>query len=129
MRKEILRRVFLGELKQNLDTVGALYRLSKRAAHASEDDKKAALGFIRNGTSEISNELHRRYYESQRILIDELDPARKLFNFYERVSRANQFSSELDFETATANLGLGVTTGTEILATQAVTYIAPLSDF
>jgi hypothetical protein len=125
MRKTVERQVLFGEFKENLNKIDAVSRMAKRAENGSEDNHAACLSYIRSTTSEISTDLLRSCYESQRAILDEMDPARKLGSFYARIEQAKEASYKLDFHMANVYLSLATAEGKEIIKNHAIEYLAP----
>jgi hypothetical protein len=117
-----LEEQLLSELKVNLNQVGASLRLILRAEEGTEDDEGAALSFIREILSLVSDDRYRFHFEGQKAMVYEIDAEKQLAAFYIEVGSARAYAHQLNVGMTRVFLRAAANRGREFLKNRGVEY-------
>jgi hypothetical protein len=85
------------ELKENLDQVETLKKMTDRASEGTRDDRGMTLSFARDILPKISSDRYVYNFDNQKALVYEVAPQRQLGGFYNSVVAALDAAGKLDY--------------------------------
>jgi hypothetical protein len=92
-----LNSQLIPELKENLDQVETVRRMTGRASEGGLDHRQSALGFARDILRSVTNDRYLSNFEEQKALVYEVDPKKTLSGFYRSVANALDAPNNFDF--------------------------------
>jgi hypothetical protein len=122
-----LRGLLIPELKENLNQVETLRRMTDRASEGGKDDRAMTLSLARDILRNVSNDRFTDNFDGKKALVYKVDPQKTLAGFYTSMLSARRAADNLDYGSLLHNIRRASEQGRGYLSEHRVEY-APIPD-